>query len=134
MVNETKNRIPFSYTIGYSVKVASGSVDTQLVRMPWASPGNRPGLLTFAAISNSFATAGVANIWDQDLSNTTPPTAGSAGAAIFPLEFGASAASGVSSKTTIYTADQLPKKPIVGGLAVQTTQPGVTIMFDVTYI
>ena len=134
MVGNIETRRPFENTVGYSKFIPSGATDIQLVRMPWQTPVQKPGYLTLVAITNPVGTAGALKIWDQDLSSTTPPTAGSAGASLFPLEFGASAASGSASKTTVYTADQLAKIPIVGGLTAQSTQPGVTVMFNVTYI
>ncbi len=125
---------PFSYTRGYSVRIASGATSTQLVRMPWQTPVQKPGVLRKIMISNPVGTAGRLDIWDQDLSNTTPPTAGSAGAALLPLEFSASGASGAGSATKVYTADQLPEIPFIGGLACQSSLPGVTAMLEVEYI
>jgi hypothetical protein len=127
-------RHPFNFKQGYSVKIASGAVSTQLVRMPWQTPVQKPGVLRKIMIHNPVGTAGRLDIWDQDLSNTTPPTAGSAGASLFPLEFGASGASGVANKTTSYTAEQIPEVPFIGGVASQSTLPGVTINVEVEYI
>lgn len=127
-------RSPFSYKQGYSKKVSSGSTDTQLVRMPWASPVQKPGILTKIVLSTKWGTAGAIDIWDADLSNTTPPTAGSAGDALISLEIEASSASGVAAGTTVYTADQLPHRYFVGGLACQTTIPAVSTHFEVEYI
>jgi hypothetical protein len=127
-------RKPFSYTLGYSVRIPSGATSQQLVRMPWQTPVQKPGYVRKVAVTNPVGTAGVLNIWDQDLSNTTPPTAGSAGAAIYSLEIGASASSGVASKTTLYTVDNLADIPFIGGLATQSTLPGVIVDFDIEYI
>ena len=74
------------------------------------------------------------DIWDQDLSNTTPPTAGSAGAALFPLEIAAAGSSGAGSKTTLFGLDDLPQIPFIGGLACQSTLPGVSVDFEIEYI
>lgn len=129
-----ETRKPFGYKQGYSVKIASGAVDTQLVRMPWAPPVQRPGYFRKIMVTSPLSNAGRLDIWDQDLSNTTPPTAGSAGAAIYSLEIAASALSGVASKTTIYIQDQLPQVPFVGGAVAQSTLPGVTVDFEIEYI
>ena len=127
-------RKPFGYTIGYSVKVPSGATSQQLVRMPWQTPVQKPGYLRKLYVTNPVNTVGRIDIWDQDLTNTTPPTAGSAGAALFSLEMGASGLSGAGSETTLYGLDNLPNIPIIGGLACQSTLPGVTVAFDVEYI
>jgi len=124
----------FSFKRGYSKKLPSGAVDTQLIRMPWAPPVQRYGIFTKIMITNPVGVAGRLDIWDQDLTNTSPPTAGSAGASLLPLEFGASAASGAASKTTVYTQDQIPDIPFYAGANSQSTLPGVTVMFEVMYI
>lgn len=134
MTSSVFSRYPFSFKQGYSVRIASGSTSTQLVRMPWQTPVQKPGVITKIVINNPVGTAGVLNIWDQDLSNTTPPTAGSAGAALLPLEFGASAASGTATKTTVYTVDQLPNIQFIGGIVCQSTHPGVTAALEVEFI
>lgn len=134
MPNTIFTRKAFSFKKGYSVRIASGAVSTQLVRMPWQVPVQKPGVLRKVLISNQFATAGTLAIWDQDLSNTTPPTAGSAGAALLPLGFGASTVSGSAFQTTVYTADQLPEIQFYAGMATQSTQPGITVAFEVEYI
>lgn len=130
-INERK---PFGYTQGYSVRIASGAVNQQLVRMPWQTPVQKPGYLREVMVTSSWGTGGTLSIWDQDLSNTTPPTAGSAGAALITLEIGLSAASGVSSATKLYGIDNLPDIPFIGGLACQSSVPGTTVSFDVEYI
>lgn len=127
-------RKPFGYTIGYSVRVPSGATSQQLVRMPWQTPVQKPGYLRKVYVTNPVGLAGRIDIWDQDLSNTTPPTAGSAGAALFVLGFAASGLSGAGSNTTMFGLDDLPNIPIIGGLAAQSTLPGVTVDFDVEYI
>jgi hypothetical protein len=127
-------RKPFAYTLGYSKFIPSGAVSTQLVRMPWQTPVQKPGYVRKVSVTSAWGTAGVLNIWDQDLSNTTPPTAGSAGAAIYSLEIAQSAASGVASKTTLFTTDQLADIPFIGGLACQSSVPGATVDFDIEYI
>ena len=133
-MTETYVRKPFGYTLGYSVRIASGAVSQQLVRMPWQTPVQKPGYVRKVIVTNPVGIAGTISIWDQDLSNTTPPTAGSAGAAIYTLEAAQSAASGVASKTTLYGTDQLCDIPFIGGLACQSTLPGVVVDFDIEYL
>ncbi len=127
-------RKPFAYTLGYSKFIPSGAVSTQLVRMPWQTPVQKPGYVRKVSVTSAWGTGGTLAIWDQDLSNTTPPTAGSAGAAIYTLEITTSALSGVSSKTTLYTTDQLADIPFIGGLACQSSVPGATVDFEIEYI
>lgn len=129
-----QTRKPFSYKESYSVKIPSGAVDTQLVRMPWATPAQRLGIPRKILVTNPVGIAGRLDIWDSDLSNVTIPTAGSAGAALLPLEIGASAASGVASKTTIYTTEQIPEIKFNAGMTCQSTLPGVSVVFEVEYI
>ncbi|HKG88797.1 MAG TPA: hypothetical protein VKA95_10755 [Nitrososphaeraceae archaeon] len=134
MAGTIQYRKPFSFKKGYSKLIPSGAVSTQLVRMPWQVPVQKPGVLRKVLISNPVGLAGTLAIWDQDLSNTTPPTAGSAGAALLPLGFGLSVLSGSANQTTVYTADQLPEIPFYSGMSSQSTQPGVTVAFEVEYI
>jgi hypothetical protein len=126
---------PFSYREGHSAIIASGAVSTQVARMPWQSPVNKPGIIKKLAVTNRvFGQAGTVSIWDQDLSNTTPPTAGSAGGAIYSLEVGALAASGVGSKTTFYSENDLPEIQFIAGVAAQSSLPGVTVLAEIEYI
>ena len=126
---------PFSYRLTHTASIASGSVSTQIARMPWQSPVNKPGRLKKLAVTNTiFGAAGTISIWDQDLSNTTPPTAGSAGGAILALEITAVAASGVGSKTVFYAENDLPEVEFIGGLAAQSTLPGVKVLAEIEYI
>lgn len=126
---------PFSYRLGHKSSIASGSVSTQIARMPWQSPVNKKGIVKKIAVTNTiFGSAGILRIWDQDLSNTTPPTAGSAGDAIYTLEISPVAASGVGSKTVFYAENDLPEIDFIGGLACQSTLPGVSVLAEIEYI
>ena len=126
---------PFSYREGARATIASGAVSTQVARMPWQSPVNKPGIIKKLAVTNRiFGQAGTLSIWDQDLSNTTPPTAGSAGDAIYSLEIAAVAASGVGAKTTFYSENDLPEIQFIGGIAAQSSLPGVTVLAEIEYI
>lgn len=118
---------PFTYFESYSKKATSASSNFQLCRMPWPSPTSKPGRLVEVAITNTMGVAGILQIWDQDLSNTTPPTRGSAGDGIYTLEIAASAASGVAAKTTLYAIDQLPDHEFVGGIAFQSNVIDATL-------
>jgi len=126
---------PFSYRETDYAIIASGAVSTQVARMPWQSPVNKPGIIKKIAVTNRvFGQAGTLSVWDQDLTNTTPPTAGSAGAAIYSLEIGSVAASGVGSKTTFYSENDLPEVQFIAGVAVQSSLPGVTVIAEIEYI
>jgi hypothetical protein len=70
-------------------------------------------------VGNQLATGGQVLIWDQDLSNTTPTTRGSAGQAIVVLGANAAAVSGVAAGTTAYTAGPSPR--FYAGLAMQAS-------------
>lgn len=125
---------PFSYRQRHQKTIASGSSTNQIARMPWQSPVQRTGKIKRLAVSNPVGTAGYLSIWDQDNSNTTPPTTGSAGDALLLLEIGASGASGVAVKTTVYAENDLMDRVFVAGINAQSTLPGVKVMCEVEYI
>lgn len=126
---------PFAYSQEHGTKAASGNTSYQLARMPWQTPTQKLGRPRVITISNPVGTAGALHIWDQDLSNTTPPTTGSAGDGVLILEFGASGASGSAVKTTTYGPgyQPIPDAKFVAGIAFQVTQPGVKVFADVDY-
>lgn len=125
---------PFTYRQRHQKTIASGSSTNQIARMPWQTPVQRVGKIKRLAVSNPVGTAGYLSIWDQDNSNTTPPTTGSAGDALLLLEIGASAASGVAVKTTVYAENDLMDRVFVAGINAQSTLPGVKVMAEVEYI
>ena len=134
MTSQVQTRKAFSFKKGYSIPIPSGSSNVQLVRMPWQTPVQKPGIITKVLISNPVGTAGTLSLWDQDLSNTTPPTRGSAGQAVLSFGFSASGASGVAQATTSYTREQIPEIQFVGGIASQSTLPGGIVAIEVEYI
>jgi hypothetical protein len=112
-----------SYTETYSVLVLSGASNFQLMRAPWPSPVNKMAYLLNVMITPQGGGSGAQVVmWDQDLSNSTPPTRGSAGGAILILGAGASSFSGVATNTTTYSTLQMTHEPFVGGIAMQASQ------------
>lgn len=125
---------PFSYRQAHVKIIASGDTDYQIARMPWQTPVQKPGVIRKLAVTNNASgVTGNLIIWDQDISNTTPPTAGSAGAALISLALPAAGASGAGG-TTVYTSDQLPELYFIGGIAAQASTDSVTVMAEVEYI
>ena len=107
---------PFSYFETYELTVTSASSDRQLMRAPW--PIDMYAELIEVKISNSVGSAGQVVMWDQDLSNSTPTTRGSAGQALVIVAAGAAAFSGQSAASN---EDPGLATRFYGGCALQAT-------------
>lgn len=123
-------RNPFGYVQAHVKIISSGNTDTQIARMPWQTPVSKPGILRKVILTNASSVGGYVKLWDEDASNATPPTTGSAGAALFSLYVSASGA----GATTIYTEENLPEYYFIGGINSQASTYGVTVMAEVEYI
>jgi hypothetical protein len=124
------------YTETYTLNVLSGSTNYQLMRAPWPSPVNKKVQILQCVITPTVGTAvgtSVA-IWDQDLSNSTPPTRGSAGGALLTLGAAGSAASGTATVSTIFSEHQLPEQTFLAGIALQSTTVNVNIAMTVKLV
>jgi len=118
-----------SYTEDYSINILSANTSMQLARAPWPSPVNKKMQLLQINVTPTAGTAlgSAVVLWDQDLSNSTPPTRGSAGGAI--LTFGAtgSAASGTASITSSLSEIQTVEHQFIAGVAIQATTINVNV-------
>jgi hypothetical protein len=112
-----------SYTEDYFVNVTSASSNFQLARAPWPSPVNKKLQLLQITMSPTAGTASGSQVvfWDQDLSNSTPPTRGSAGGAMLILGCTASANSGATTVTTVFSEHQTPEMQFNAGCAIQSS-------------
>lgn len=112
----TTDARPFSYFETYELTVTSASADRQIMRAPW--PIDMYAELISVSVSNPLASAGQVVMWDQDLSNSTPTTRGSAGQALAVFSIGGAAFSGQSSTGTISSP---PQTRFYGGIACQAS-------------
>ena len=98
----------------------SGNADRQLMRAPW--PIGMYAELEAITVTGQIATGGQVILWDQDLSNTTPTTRGSAGGALAIFGVTAAGSSGVASTTVQYgAAGHQPNPKFFAGIACQAS-------------
>lgn len=125
----TRESEPFCFPDEYNVRITSANSNFQVARAPWPDPVNKYFVLKTVHVTNLDGAATAVHLWDQDLSNTTPATAGSAGTALVVLEGAASAASGVAGATTRY--ENLPPRKFFAGIAAQASRINVHIAVEV---
>lgn len=116
-IETNKSLYPFSYYETYNLIVTSAGTNVQLARAPWTQ-GMYFELLD-VRVGNQLASAGQVVMWDQDLSNTTPTTRGSAGQALAIYSAGAASASGQAAGIT--TAEAGPTTRFYAGIAMQAS-------------
>jgi hypothetical protein len=118
-----------SYTEEYSTTILSASTNYQLARAPWPSPVNKKIVLQKIWITSQTPSSLGAQlvIWDQDLSNSTPPTRGSAGGATLILGAQGGSVSGVSAATMLISETQNTEKEFIGGFAMQSSIVNVNV-------
>jgi len=118
-----------SYSETYSFIVLSANTNFQLARSPWPAPVNKKMVLQKLSVTNTLPSSlgGQIVIWDQDLSNSTPPTRGSAGGAILTVGVQAGSVSGVTATTMLISETQCPEESFIGGLAMQSTLVNTTV-------
>lgn len=119
---------PFSYFETYNVVVTSAGMNQQLMRAPW--PLDMYVELIAVKTANSLASAGQLVMWDQDLSNTTPTTRGSAGQALAVFEAGAAPFSGQAANVD-EGAHFIPATRFYGGIACQASVINMGVSFTV---
>lgn len=112
--------IPYTYTKTYQTTPTSAGADRQLMRASW--PIGMWAELESITITSQIASGGQVVLWDQDLSNTTPTSRGSAGGALAIFGAPAGAVSAVSATTTQFGGDGRPKPKAYAGFAFQATQ------------
>lgn len=98
----------------------SANADRQLMRASW--PINMYAELESIRITNSVGSGGQVILWDQDLSNTTPTSRGSAGGYLAIFGVNAAGASAVASTTVEYGgAGHAPNPIFYAGIALQAS-------------
>jgi hypothetical protein len=120
--------IPYTYHDTLQLMPTSASADRQLGRAPW--PLNQYWELESLTITNSdgSASGGQIVLWDQDLTNTTPSTRGSAGGYLAAFGVGAAAASGVASTTIVYNQEgNAPRPKFYAGIAMQASRLNILV-------
>jgi len=118
-----------SYTEDYTLNILSANTSYQLARAPWPSPINKKMQLLQINVTPTVGT-GLGSqvvIWDQDLSNSTPPTRGSAGGAILTIGATGSAVSGTATATTALSEIQTVEHTFIAGVAMQATTVNVNV-------
>jgi hypothetical protein len=117
---------PYEWYEDAQLYVTSANTSLQLYRAPW--PSGRYVEIVGARISNVGAgSGGHVIMWDQDLSNSTPTSVGSAALPRAVFGYGAATASGVAASTIEYGRDGTPSPPFFGGIALQTTSTNVHV-------
>lgn len=117
--------IPYTFTKTYKLEPTSAGQDRQLMRASW--PLGMYAELEAITITGQIASAGQVVLWDQDLTNSTPTTRGSAGGALAIFGASAGAASGVGATTVEYGGDGRPKPKFYAGIATQASMLNVHI-------
>jgi hypothetical protein len=125
---------PYTYVEEYNLVPTSANADRQLARAPWPL-GMYFELLAVRITSQADVSGGQVVMWDQDLSNTTPTTRGSAGGsqvAIFGTNATSTGASGVSATTIAFGGPSGGPTPrFYGGIALQATRLNTHISAEV---
>lgn len=126
--------VPYSWTQEYNLSVTSANADRQLMRASW--PLNLTARLLSIRITNTTgdASGGQVVLWDQDLSNTSTTSRGSAGGALAIFGVGAAAASGIAA-TTVEYGDEAggPTPDFFAGIACQATRINAHISIQVLH-
>lgn len=125
-----------SYVETYHVDFTSAASTFMVARAPWASPvGKKFQLVSIVATNrNQNGLGSEVTLWDQDLSNSTPPTAGSAGAALVRFGVAAGGTSGAGSTTATLSTDICPPREFVGAITGQSAQLNVHLAVTVKVI
>jgi hypothetical protein len=112
----------YGYYDDFEAVVVSAGTNTQIMRAPW--PKNQYIRLDSIRVTNTIGSGSQILLWDQDLSNTTPTTRGSAGQALYVLTVGGASFSGQQGTTV--TEQGLDIK-FYGGIACQ----GATVNMNI---
>lgn len=125
-----------SYVETYHVDFTSAASDFMVARAPWASPvGKKFQLVSVVATNrNQNGLSSRVILWDQDLSNSTPPTAGSAGAALVELGVTAGGTSGGGGVTTSLSNDICEPQEFIGAITGQSSLLNVHLAVTVKVI
>jgi hypothetical protein len=107
--------------------IASGTA-AQLIRGAW--PINQKIEITKIIVTNNSGLPGFLQVWDQDLSNTTPVGFGSATGPLLTIPYGATTTSGLIPVQTVLSEAQLPALTFECGIAIQANGLGTGVVFE----
>lgn len=142
-MTNASDRRPFSMPYVNQTNSVTAGTATMIARAPWPQPvGKYFVLRKLVATINPGAGAvsgGLLSVWDQDLSNTTPISRGSAGGPLFTVPLipaQLSSGNGVTAPSmTILDIDACPQQIFQAGLTIQTALSGIsTISFEADVI
>lgn len=127
MGNLTENR-PLGVRLSATTRpIQTADFNVQFLVAPWPTDFGKKLRLKKLNVSNPDGAAGKVRIWDEDLSSTTPPAAGSASGALYELGVAASPASGLSAAMEFVDETELPNLEFQAGIAVQVTRVNMIV-------
>lgn len=109
------------------VGIASGT-PAQLIRGAW--PIEQKIEINKIIVTNLSGLPGFLQVWDQDLSNTTPVGFGSSTGPLLTIPYGATTTSGLIPVQTVLSETQLPYLVFECGIAVQANGLGTQVVFE----
>lgn len=119
-MTNSSDRRPFSMPYVANGSVAGGSTNAVMIaRAPWPAPVGKYFVLRKLVATGLTAniSGALLNVWDQDLSNTTPIGRGSAGGPLMTVPF-VGIVSGLSPSMTVLDIDACPQQMFQAGLTV----------------
>jgi hypothetical protein len=112
----------YADTKSFTTKIVTPNTDTQIIFAPWRA--QRRYFVNKIVITNEGAAA-IVKLYDDDLSNATPPVRGNSGSAPL-LEFY------VPTNTTIFVDERMcPKEFFISGIVGNSTIANVVITIEV---
>lgn len=132
-MTNSADRRPFSMPYVANAIVAGANTNANMVaRAPWPQPVGKYFVLRKLVIAGLPAniSGALLNIWDQDLSNTTPIGRGSAGGPLMVIPF-VGVISGLSASMTVLDIDACPQQMFQAGLTV-ALQTSATVSGNLT--
>jgi hypothetical protein len=114
--------------------VISSQSGTGITRAPWPAPTNKYYILRkVIATQQNVGSGSYLSIWDQDCSNTTPVTRGSAGGPLLqipitPLIPASGSVIGTAPTMTVLDIDACPQEYFQAGVMAQNNVSGTVIV------
>ena len=143
MVLPIGDRRPFSMPVvkhGTLAAAAQSISGTMITRAPWPSPVNKYYVLRkIVATQTTMVSGGFLSVWDQDMSNTTPVSRGSAGGPLLqipitPLIQNSGVFINSAATMTTVDIDACPQEFFQAGITIQQNVSGtvnVSLELDV---
>lgn len=126
------NHRPFAMPVVKHGQNFSGTAGTMITRAPWQSPVNKYYVIrkimvanASSALSGGATTSLTLNLWDQDLSNTTPVARGSGVLPLITVPLnGSVSGAAATNPLTVLGETQLPFEYFQAGITACTTING----------